>query len=336
MPGFFFHRTLPGILDLTPLSASASGLVFAYALFRQRLLDVVPVARSMLFEKLRDGVLVLDTDDRILDANAAAQQIMQIGKFAYGRHIWEVFPQWRTFVEASGTRNQEAHFELLGRIDPSRFFDVSVVPLRDGRGRQDGRLISFRDVTERKRSEMELYKMNARLQRQVRKISALHDELREQAIRDPLTGLYNRRYLDETLEREFSRARRGEYPISVIMMDIDQFKRVNDTYGHKAGDRVLKSLAEIVHLHIRAGDFACRFGGEEFVVVMPETSIETAAERCRRDPRTLSLRQVLQGCICGRAQPLHWSGRFSRPWKDRRQGLERRRPCHVRRQGLWR
>jgi diguanylate cyclase (GGDEF)-like protein len=63
------------------------------------------------------------------------------------------------------------------------------------------------------------------------------------------------------------------------MIDIDGFKRVNDTYGHKAGDRVLKALGEIVHLHIRAGDFACRFGGEEFVIVMPETSIETATER---------------------------------------------------------
>jgi diguanylate cyclase (GGDEF)-like protein len=266
-------------LDLTPLSAAASGLIFAYALFRQRLLDVVPVARSMLFEKLRDGVLVLDSNDRILDANVAAQQIIQIGKFAYGRHIWEVFPQWRTFVEASGAGDPEMHFELPGRIDPARFFDVSVVPLRDSRGRQNGRLISFRDITERKRAEMELHKMNSRLQRQVRKISALHDELQEQAIRDPLTGLYNRRYLDETLEREFSRARRGDYPISVILMDIDQFKRVNDTYGHKAGDRVLKSLGEIVHLHIRAGDFACRFGGEEFVIVMPETAIETAAAR---------------------------------------------------------
>ncbi len=266
-------------LDLMPLWSVASGLVFAYALFRRRLLDIVPIARSLLFEKLGDGVLVLDTNGRILDANLAAQRIMQIGRYAYGKHIWDVIPQWRAFGEASHISSPEVHWELQSRIDPARYFDVSVVSLLDNRGRQNGRLISFRDITERKRAELELHKMNARLQRQVHKISALHDELREQAIRDSLTGLYNRRYLDETLDREFSRARRADYPISVIMMDIDEFKRVNDRYGHKAGDWVLKSLGDIVRLHIRVSDIPCRFGGEEFVIVLPETPIETAAQR---------------------------------------------------------
>ncbi len=196
-------------LELTPLAAAAAGMIFAYALFRQRLLDIVPVARGLLFEKLRDGVLVLDNAGRLLDANGAAQRILHITDEAYGANIWDVLPHWRQFGEAADMTAAEVNFELQGRRDPSHFYDVSVVSLRDHRGRQNGRLISLRDITERKRTEIELQKMNVRLRRQVRKISALRDELQEQAIRDPLTGLYNRRYLDETLEREFSRARRA-------------------------------------------------------------------------------------------------------------------------------
>ena len=266
-------------LEITPLAATASGLIFAYALFRPGLLDIVPIARSLLFEKLGDGVLVLDTNGRILDVNLAGQRIAHIGNDSFGKNIWEAVPQWRDFGEAEDGGLAERHFELQGRQDPSHFYDVTVIPLLDRRGHQDGRLISLRDITERKLAETELHKMNARLQRQVHKISALHAELQEQAIRDALTGLYNRRYLDDTLQRELSRSRRAGYAIGVIMMDIDNFKEVNDTYGHKAGDRVLKALSEIIHLHIRLGDIPCRFGGEEFVIVLPETSLQTAAER---------------------------------------------------------
>ncbi len=269
-------------LELSPLAATASGLIFAYALFRQHLLDIAPVARSLLFEKLGDAALVVDTAGRILDANAAAQQLLQLDRQAYGRTLADVAPRWRDLAEALDQYAPEAHLELQGRADPAGYFDVSVISLLDSRGHSNGYLISVRDITRRKHAEMEMRRMNVRLSRQVRKISSLHEELREQAIRDALTGLFNRRYLDETPEREFSRARRGGYPIGIIMMDIDEFKQVNDTYGHKAGDRVLRALGEIIRLQVRAGDIPCRYGGEEFVIVMPETSLETAFQRAEQ------------------------------------------------------
>jgi diguanylate cyclase (GGDEF)-like protein/PAS domain S-box-containing protein len=268
--------------ELTPLAAAASALIFAYALFRQGLLDIVPVARSLLFEKLRDGVLVLDSVGRIVDANEAAQRILHIDRGALGAHIWESLPDWQDRFVNEDLHAPESNFEVQGRRDPSRFYDVSVIALLDGRGRRNGRLVSIRDVTQRKWAELELRRANLQLEQQVQNISALHAELQEQAIRDPLTGLYNRRYLDETLEREFSRARRGSYPISIILMDIDEFKQVNDTYGHKSGDRVLTVTGEIIRQSIRAGDFPCRYGGEEFVVVLPETPVEIAAERAEQ------------------------------------------------------
>ncbi len=93
--------------------------------------------------------------------------------------------------------------------------------------------------------------------------------LREQAIRDPLTGLYNRRYLDETLPREVARARRAGAPIGVLLADLDHFKRINDTYGHAAGDAALQAVAVVLRSCIRAEDIACRYGGEEFLLVLP-------------------------------------------------------------------
>jgi diguanylate cyclase (GGDEF)-like protein len=142
-----------------------------------------------------------------------------------------------------------------------------------------GRIIVFRDVSARKEVEKSLLHANEKLQTQLIEISLLQSQLREQVIRDPLTNLFNRRYFDETLERELARASREKYPLCIVMMDIDHFKKVNDTYGHEAGDTVLKTLGELVTRQCRQGDFVCRFGGEEFVLVMPNINVEVARTR---------------------------------------------------------
>jgi diguanylate cyclase (GGDEF)-like protein len=114
----------------------------------------------------------------------------------------------------------------------------------------------------------------------------LQDVLRYQAIRDPLTGLYNRRFMLETLEREVFRMKRKETPMSVIMLDLDHFKRFNDTFGHSAGDDLLKAIGNLLLHHVRKEDVACRYGGEELTLIFPETSIDTAcarAEELRRN-----------------------------------------------------
>jgi len=105
----------------------------------------------------------------------------------------------------------------------------------------------------------------------------LRERLRNQSIRDPLTSLFNRRYLEESLELECSRADRTGSAVSLIMADIDHFKHFNDTFGHEAGDAVLKAMAELLKRLVRQGDVACRFGGEEFILVLPGTSTAEAA-----------------------------------------------------------
>ncbi|RPH62910.1 MAG: diguanylate cyclase [Chloroflexi bacterium] len=135
------------------------------------------------------------------------------------------------------------------------------------------------EIKQRRSAQRSQQKVNKEMQERIKQIEKLEAELREQAIRDVLTGLFNRRYLQETLEREIARAIRRKQPVGIIMMDIDLFKVVNDTYGHKAGDLVLQALGDLLKTNLRAEDIICRYGGEEFVVVMPGASIETAQER---------------------------------------------------------
>jgi diguanylate cyclase len=127
--------------------------------------------------------------------------------------------------------------------------------------------------------ETELLTANENLGRNLREIDALHEQLREQANRDPLTNLYNRRYLDSTLERELARCKREGQSLSLILIDIDHFKQINDTYGHQAGDEMLLRIAESLSGIARAGDVACRYGGEEFLLLMPTMTLDVALER---------------------------------------------------------
>jgi len=135
------------------------------------------------------------------------------------------------------------------------------------------------DMSEHRRSEDAARLANEHLLGQLAENRRLQEALREQANRDPLTGLFNRRYLDETLEREIARAVREGYPVTVMMLDIDHFKRLNDTYGHLAGDEMLRCAARQLTASARHEDIVCRFGGEEFAVVLPKMPIETARQR---------------------------------------------------------
>jgi len=120
----------------------------------------------------------------------------------------------------------------------------------------------------------------------------MRETLASLAIRDPLTGLFNRRYLGESLEREVRRTARNGMPIGVIILDVDNFKRFNDTFGHGAGDTMLNSMAKLLRSRTRAGGIASRYGGEEFTLVMPEATLESTrvrAEQLRREVKQLQV-----------------------------------------------
>jgi diguanylate cyclase (GGDEF)-like protein/PAS domain S-box-containing protein len=172
----------------------------------------------------------------------------------------------------------ETEYRLRRHDSEYRYFSVRGVPVLENDGTIREWVGVCTDITERKRHEEQLAEMNARMV----------EALREQAVRDPLTGLFNRQYLDETLMREIRRDRRRRAPFSVVMLDIDHFKIFNDTYGHAAGDQVLKELGRLLRDTVRVSDIACRYGGEEFVVVLLNADLAAAlpiVERICRDIR---------------------------------------------------
>ena len=135
------------------------------------------------------------------------------------------------------------------------------------------------EIAERKITEEKLKKANKLLEEQIDEIKKLQEYLREQAMRDALTGLYNRHYLHENMGREISRAGREGKVVGVMMIDIDNFKHFNDTYGHQAGDEILIALGGLLNRVTRHEDIACRYGGEEFIVIMSGTNIPSMEER---------------------------------------------------------
>jgi diguanylate cyclase (GGDEF)-like protein len=143
-------------------------------------------------------------------------------------------------------------------------------------------MASFLDISQPKRAERELKRLNIQLETNLSEIEALKNQLEEQVTRDPLTGLYNRRYLEENIIQALARADRFNYPISLVMIDIDHFKVVNDTYGHMAGDEMLIALGNLLQNQARKMDTVCRYGGEEFMVLMPRANWQSASHRANQ------------------------------------------------------
>jgi two-component system cell cycle response regulator len=159
------------------------------------------------------------------------------------------------------------------------FYDTKVSPVINKFGKMIGKMVVLRDITQRVIAQIEV-------QESLKRVNQLKEELYKHSIRDPLTDMYNRRYLEEIFPRELANADRSNAPISFVMMDIDHFKKINDTYGHPAGDRVLLTLSKFFREHIRVGDLIFRYGGEEFLAILINSDAQAAyqiADRWQTD-----------------------------------------------------
>jgi len=281
-----------GSHDPTPFLFTIMGIVYAYGLFSYRLFDLMPVARHTLVELMTDGVLVLDSQNRILDINPAARRLLGLlHQSPVGQPIEKISALLP--IDVSGYRDAtNIQAEITVPDETPRHFDLRIESLLNRRGAPSGRLIVIREITLQKQAEAVILQSNERLQTQLTEIEALHAQLREQALHDPLTGLFNRRHLDDSLKREVHQAGRHGRLLSVMMLEIDSFKTYNDTFGHEAGDEVLRKVAELIQKSTRTGDIACRYGGDEFILIMPDTNLEAAqqcAERLRTDAEGLNI-----------------------------------------------
>jgi len=245
------------------------------------LFDLIPLARELVLENMTDGILIFDHEERVVDMNSSAGKILGIHqRHSIGQLVYEVIPNWREYL-AERPSSTAAPLAFIYPLKGERFFDVRVNVIKVGREHdiEYGYVVVLRDVTTVKHMEDALRKTNEALVAKLGEVEQLQEKLKEEAIRDPLTNLYNRRFLEETLERELARAKRANSPLSIVMIDLDDFKRINDTYGHEMGDLILKELSSFLSAQIRIGDIACRYGGEEFLIVLPGTPLIVAQER---------------------------------------------------------
>jgi diguanylate cyclase (GGDEF)-like protein/PAS domain S-box-containing protein len=225
-----------------------------WGVFRYRLLDLVPVARSLMFDRLGDPVLVLDAYGRVVDANPAAEQALGAGA-GIGRPARDLLREKE--VELLDATPSGAEIRLT-KPDDAREFEVIASTLRDDRGRDVGQLVHLRDISARKQAER---------------------RLRWLADYDQLTRLPNRRLLTDLLDQAISRARRGRGRCALLLVDLDRFKLVNDSFGHAVGDQVLARVGHRLRAGRRTEDTAARLGGDEFAVLLPDVQEPEDATR---------------------------------------------------------
>ncbi|HPH96535.1 MAG TPA: histidine kinase N-terminal 7TM domain-containing protein [Anaerolineaceae bacterium] len=260
--------------DYSPIGFAFTGLALTIGIFRYQLISLAPIARSLVMDYIQDGLCVLDHQERVIDANPAFLAITsQTIADLVGRPAAEALPFWNELNVPQNTPLWQSTLDLKqeGEIFS---YEVRVIEIARSRKTALGRLLALHDYTERKR------------------LMAVVEQL---AITDPLTGLYNRRYFSQRAQEELERSARLRHPLSLLMLDLDHFKRVNDTHGHSTGDQVLAHFAGILQTMTRGTDITARFGGEEFIVLLPETGPQEAcatAERIRHAVETTP-------CPCG-------------------------------------
>ena len=244
--------------DQTPAGFALGAAALVFGIARRRFLDLGPVARTLVMDQLRDPIIVMDGRGRIVDANRAAERNLGL------RPYEDVPVALGTFWASSRQENVPAtRLELDVPGDEQRTYDVMVS--RMGRGRTSGHTaLLLIDITERERMHIDLLESREALRR-------ANADLERLANTDGLTGLANRRHFMEELGHEVERAQRYDRPLSLVLLDLDHFKQVNDTHGHAAGDQVLCAAAGALRGVCRDADLAGRIGGEELALLLPET-----------------------------------------------------------------
>jgi len=250
----------PWGLDLAPLMLCASLIAGYLLVFRLECFDLVPMARSLVFNSMRDAVLVTDPHHRLVDFNPAARMLLPaLRSSTLGCDVADVFH------EAPSVEDIFHDTECLKRLElvvdgEKQHFEMHVFPL----GAKDlhvGWAIIVANITAQLR--------------------VMH-QLQRHAETDALTGIANRRGFSETMERENARCQRHTATFSVLLIDVDHFKSINDSHGHAAGDNVLRMVAERIGSCLRTTDLLSRYGGDEFAALLPETQLEGAEELAER------------------------------------------------------
>jgi diguanylate cyclase (GGDEF)-like protein/PAS domain S-box-containing protein len=251
-------------LDLSPFAFTLTGAMLSLAIIRYQLFDIIPVAHDVIIENMEDAMIVQDESLRIVAINPAALKLIGCtASEVIGKTVGKLFTNRPDIIDRY-LEITEAHEEIHLNIDGTpQYFDLKISPLFTRQHRLQGRIIVLHNITYRKESE---------------------EQFKLLSMTDPLTSLYNVRHFYAQLETEIAMAKRHKIPLSLILLDIDNFKCFNDRWGHVEGDKVLANMGELLRESLRKSDDAFRYGGEEFTVILRSTPWQdalTVAEKIR-------------------------------------------------------
>jgi diguanylate cyclase (GGDEF)-like protein/PAS domain S-box-containing protein len=256
--------------------------------------SVIPPRVKKTLDQLVEGIVLMDGKEHIVLTNKAFEEQMGLpASSMLGRKLsemnWSV-PEgeehledfsWQQALREKQNRNNVRMF-LTTASDVRRTFMVNVSPILDGGGKCRGVLASFDDVTLVEEQNEQLQKMLVELEKSRDEVSKQNKKLEILASRDPLTGCLNRRAFFERIDEYVLEAEQEGQELSCIMVDIDHFKSINDKYGHVTGDKVLKEVADALRKPLGENDLLCRYGGEEFCIVLPQVGLSEAVETAER------------------------------------------------------
>jgi diguanylate cyclase (GGDEF)-like protein/PAS domain S-box-containing protein len=253
---------------------------------------IAPTLLKSTLDALTEGIVLIDKKERIVIANRAFADIVgttpavlkgtTISGFGW-KHVndYELEAPWvASYREGRQLTNQQMY--LLGHNGEKKLFVVDSAPASDARGKYSGVMITFEDITSREAKNDQLESMLGMLKKSRDEIRRQNEVLQELATRDSLTNCLNRRSFFEKYKTVFRAAQRDTHPLACIMTDIDLFKSINDRYGHTQGDDVICRVAETLHQSLRSTDTVCRYGGEEFCIILPGLDIDQAIEMSER------------------------------------------------------
>ncbi|MDO8536458.1 MAG: diguanylate cyclase [Candidatus Omnitrophota bacterium] len=246
---------------------------------------------SSVFSSIQDGINILDKDYNIVRVNPTMEKWYAHNMPLVGKKCYEAYHcrsvQCEVCPSRDTLRTGKSAYEIVHKTGANGeivgYMDLYSFPLIDAAtGKMTGVIEYVRDITERKRAEDDLRKVNKDLLTSNKRLNQL-------SLRDLHTGLYNHRYLAEIIDAEFYRSKKLGSAIGVLMLDVDYFKSINDTYGHRFGDMVLKQLAQHLRRMTRQYDVVIRYGGEEFVIMSPGTDRMHALMLAQRILESISL-----------------------------------------------